>query len=279
MMYMNKVHGRFILSNKRITYETEVDKKAVGKRIKKIRTDKEMTMEELGKKLGKGLEASKGAVYNWERGSNLPNKERLKSIAKIGNISLNELLHGKDLVLEKLSDSFYKVLDEFKREVESSSFRGKIAGRFLNIEFNHKSFTFDLDKEECNAIINEVYSIYNNHSSVVKLTVIANSPLPFKDEFKRKILDKFIKENDSSDVLQIIETIKKLDELYDSLNNFGYAEHFNKETGEWEKEIHANINRKHNTDLRNMVYNSIKSTLKIGKEHKVISSYELIERG
>ncbi len=64
--------------------------KEIGLRINKIRLDKGMTLDEFGKLFG----ASKSSVYGWEKGRNLPNKERLKQIAKIGDISISQLLKG-----------------------------------------------------------------------------------------------------------------------------------------------------------------------------------------
>lgn len=68
----------------------KIDKKAVGARIRAIRLDRGLTMVEFGELLS----APQGAVSNWERGENLPNKHRLKKIAAIANISVQELLHG-----------------------------------------------------------------------------------------------------------------------------------------------------------------------------------------
>lgn len=67
-----------------------INKKAVGQRIKNIRLNKGMTLEEFGKLFN----ATKSNVNSWEIGNALPNKERLKTISKIGNISINELLYG-----------------------------------------------------------------------------------------------------------------------------------------------------------------------------------------
>lgn len=67
-----------------------IDKKAVGQRIKNIRLNKGMTLEEFGKLFN----ADKSIVYYWEKGKTTPNKERIKTISKIGNISINELLYG-----------------------------------------------------------------------------------------------------------------------------------------------------------------------------------------
>jgi transcriptional regulator len=68
----------------------KIDKKDVGARIRAIRLDRGMTMVEFGELLS----APQGAVSNWERGENLPNKHRLKKIASIANISVQVLLHG-----------------------------------------------------------------------------------------------------------------------------------------------------------------------------------------
>ena len=68
----------------------KINKKAVGARIRAIREDVGMTMVEFGE----WLSTTQGAVSNWERGENLPNKYRIKRIATIGKISVQDLLHG-----------------------------------------------------------------------------------------------------------------------------------------------------------------------------------------
>ena len=62
----------------------------LGFKIKQIRLEHGHTMEEFGKKFN----TSKGTVNNWEKGRNKPNKENLKAIADLGNISVDELLYG-----------------------------------------------------------------------------------------------------------------------------------------------------------------------------------------
>ena len=68
----------------------KIDKKAVGARIKAIRLASGMTMVEFGE----WLSTTQSSVSNWERGENLPNKYRIKRIATIANISVQDLLHG-----------------------------------------------------------------------------------------------------------------------------------------------------------------------------------------
>lgn len=78
----------------------------VGHRIRSIRKEKGLTMEEFGKLIG-GVK--KSAVGNWERGDNLPNNERLKRIAELGNLEVNELLYGS---IENFRYSIIKQLYE-----------------------------------------------------------------------------------------------------------------------------------------------------------------------
>lgn len=63
-----------------------------GRRIQEIRLTFGLTMEEFGRLLKPP--ASKGAVNNWEKGKNHPNKKRLKRIAKLGEVSVDYLLGG-----------------------------------------------------------------------------------------------------------------------------------------------------------------------------------------
>lgn len=69
----------------------DVDKVAVGQRIKRIRLEMGYTQSEFAKVTGSTL----SAVSNWETGKNLPNKKRLSDIAFHGQVSVNELLTGK----------------------------------------------------------------------------------------------------------------------------------------------------------------------------------------
>lgn len=70
--------------------ETKVDKKLVGRQIRKIRREKGMTLEEFGKIFG----ATKGNVAKWENGQSLPCPNRLKEIADFAKLTVKELLEG-----------------------------------------------------------------------------------------------------------------------------------------------------------------------------------------
>lgn len=66
------------------------EKILIGRRIKEIRLEKGMTTKEFGKLFG----ASDSNVTSWEKGRTSPNPERLKAIAKIGDTTVEDLLHS-----------------------------------------------------------------------------------------------------------------------------------------------------------------------------------------
>lgn len=62
---------------------------SVGRRIRSIRLKNGMSMSSFGTTIDN---VKSGVVSNWENGKQLPNKLRLKKIAKLGSISVDELL-------------------------------------------------------------------------------------------------------------------------------------------------------------------------------------------
>lgn len=85
--------------------KTIIDKEAVGARIKQIRMNKGYTLEAFGKLFG----AKKGNVQQWEKGRSLPNKERLTTISKIADMTVNELIYGSiDEFIENNLELFIK---------------------------------------------------------------------------------------------------------------------------------------------------------------------------
>lgn len=99
------------------------NKEAVGKRIFQIRKKYGYSMQKFGKIIDN---APKGSVNSWEKGVNLPNEKRMRLIATLGNMTLNELLYGSFeeyvdmLITEKLgivlpkafTKAFYPFLEE-----------------------------------------------------------------------------------------------------------------------------------------------------------------------
>lgn len=75
----------------------EVDPKKVGLRIRDIRKRLGLSMTAFAERIDQFETEKKtksGTVSNWETGKNLPNNNRLKIIAELGEISVDKLLYG-----------------------------------------------------------------------------------------------------------------------------------------------------------------------------------------
>ena len=83
-----------------------VNKTKLGERISTIRTKANFNLTEFGKVIN----ASKSSISEWEKGKNIPNKKRLNEIAKVGNISTNQLLYGS--IDEFLQSNFLEIVNE-----------------------------------------------------------------------------------------------------------------------------------------------------------------------
>ncbi|MDO4814550.1 MAG: helix-turn-helix domain-containing protein [Gemella sp.] len=112
----------------------QVNKQNVGLRIKQLRLDKGYTLEEFGKIFDTG----KSNIQFWENGRSLPNKERIKAIAKLGDMSVNELLYGS--VGEFISENYFQLDDKYKNlnkeeleEIKKSKNRIVIMNTILNL--------------------------------------------------------------------------------------------------------------------------------------------------
>lgn len=90
-----------------------IDKKALGRRIRAIRLQLGLTMEDfierIDSKPGRGRS---GTVNNWETGKNAPNKKRLKKIADLGSVSVDYLINGSQLSVANLK----KLAEKIKKE-------------------------------------------------------------------------------------------------------------------------------------------------------------------
>ena len=76
----------------------EINKKEVGKRIFSIRKNMNLTLEQFGLI----LQVGRSNVSKWELGKVLPRREKTIEIAKLGKISVEELLYGKEKEIKDL---------------------------------------------------------------------------------------------------------------------------------------------------------------------------------
>jgi len=84
--------------------------KGLGKRIENIRLQKGMNKSEFGKM----FQTNGSLVNKWEKGKVTPNEERLKTIANLGNTTVDDLLKRNSL------DDYTtaELLEEIKRRYE-----------------------------------------------------------------------------------------------------------------------------------------------------------------
>lgn len=148
----------------------DINKKNVAHRIKNIRQERGMTMEEFGKLFG----TTKHSVSNWENAKNLPNVTRLKEIADYGDITIEELLYGDDnietpvniFMIDRFNDYYKKKQEIVKTELKLLG--GSILGSLgiikdsENIDRynNHQNF-FRNFKEYAIEYINKNYKDYS----------------------------------------------------------------------------------------------------------------------
>lgn len=66
------------------------DQTIISQRIRQIRKNLGLSMDEFARRIDP--KAKSGTVSNWETGKNLPNNERLKKIAELGETTIDELL-------------------------------------------------------------------------------------------------------------------------------------------------------------------------------------------
>lgn len=89
--------------------KNNIDKKAVGRRIKQFRVSKGYNLEEFGKIVG----TRKSTISYWENGVNTPRGNSLLTLLKIMNTSLNELFYGNT---EKDIQELYEQIIKLPKE-------------------------------------------------------------------------------------------------------------------------------------------------------------------
>lgn len=163
----------------------EVNPKEVGQRIRHIRKEKGLNMPEFGKLIG---DTKRSAVGNWERGDNLPNNDRLKRIAELGRISVNELLYGnvENYAYHIITDDINnqgKIWDTFKErysrwnDVPMEEVTLQTALNFINNnrkEFVHRVIR-NIKMAHANSQLNNTHSqpfnIFNQNEMIINFSV------------------------------------------------------------------------------------------------------------
>lgn len=101
---------------------TDNDKQALGQRIKQIRLEQGLTMAEFGSLVDRTSPASDSIVSRWERGISSPNSKRMKSIANLGNVSMEYLLTGHTFGKNELDSAIKADVYNFFEEKNIADF-------------------------------------------------------------------------------------------------------------------------------------------------------------
>lgn len=190
----------------------EIDKNLVGKRINSIRKENGLSMEKFGSLIDG---ASKGLVNNWEKGVNLPNNKRIKLIATLGRISVNELLYGD------LSNYIHSLAYDYKKNLDNTYFKESLNWG-LNEQFEQLVNTLvsrvkekHLSYEDKDTILQELESLITIYFG----DFVNYNPDEFSDNFERSMgkhidgLQKtsllYPEENDQEKYSKWIEIIEK----------------------------------------------------------------------
>ncbi len=70
-----------------------LDAKATGERIKELRKQKHIKVEEISRFMG--FESDQ-AVYKWQRGDSLPTVDNLFALSRLFETSVDDILRGKE---------------------------------------------------------------------------------------------------------------------------------------------------------------------------------------
>ena len=243
-----------------------IDKKAVGFRIKQIRTIKGYTLVNFGKLFG----ASRSNVQKWEVGFTLPNKERLSNIAKIAGVTVNELLYGS---VDEFLDNNIDVL------LENSDYPIKLTNSkvhtFYRQNFNNyikiRLQEYPLYKEGLNPIenidtlcgvvislineyiqqeINDIYSVITQYRDTTKVVLVS-----FPTDIDVKTF------NISENIINVLSSYDNLVDYLTKMDNTGVADNYL-----LLKELHSKIiesvkNEKLNLEERRTLYISLSDVL------------------
>lgn len=197
------------------------EKKSIGKRIRKIRLEKGMTTKEFGQLFN----ATDSNVSSWEKGRTSPNPERLNLIAKIGNVTIDELLKGSKIeyalflcnsliqnkltlsfsdktLIEKYSNQFIDYIRNALNSTDISESTYNEIAEFVITKFNEFLSTPTSTKKLINSVIrvnqNEINKIYDLISS--SNTVENNLSVSSVEEIDKNIAKKIIEILDNSNL-------------------------------------------------------------------------------
>ncbi|HAR1078420.1 TPA: helix-turn-helix transcriptional regulator, partial [Enterococcus faecium] len=120
-----------------------------GKRIKQLRLSCGFTMEELGRKIDNSPRAT---ISNWERGTNLPNPQKLKLLSTITNSTIDWIKWGtlEEYITSYLIGIGYELYIKDFPEIPHKVFKD-IQEKYSD------TFSLDKDYELLDSIIKNIF--------------------------------------------------------------------------------------------------------------------------
>ena len=144
-----------------------IDKKALGRRIRAIRLQLGLTMEDFIERIdGKPGRGRSGTVNNWETGKNAPNKKRLKKIADLGGVSVEYLVNGNRLSFADTKILFDKAVHKSKLSKDE---RQKLVESQLDVASAVSAMVSRWDTEARNQVEKQQTIIESNPLSGIEL--------------------------------------------------------------------------------------------------------------
>lgn len=91
-----------------------MDTQKIGKFLKELRKEHNMTQEQLGDKIG----VTNKTISRWETGNYMPPVENLKQLSDIYQVSINEILAGERIVSERYTEVADENVSNVLAEIE-----------------------------------------------------------------------------------------------------------------------------------------------------------------
>lgn len=228
----------------------EIDKLAVGNRIKSIRLSYGWTLKQFSTEISRLLSDDKiiaeGIISRWENGISLPNRERMKAISRLANMTVDELLFGD------FDEFFENLMDNLKEKLINDNVSDEILGYII---FN----------------IRVLYSQKNGSPSWDWSNFHSFEQLEKEFEIDSKEIILQCQKPNSRDIVaittfknRITNALHEFVRLYEPSRYIQELEHINKETTEFKNLIKMNV------ELKDEIEN--KSSIFINELDKILSS-------
>lgn len=137
----------------------DINKLALGKRIKNIRVTRKDTLETFAQAIqvetNHTLKTTKSNVSKWEKGSNIPNDITLKAIADLGNTTVDYLIYGDP------EERIHQILSRYDNV--NSDFSQWVINGFLNRNESYPSEQEII--EEYNNLTEKIEELRNKNAS------------------------------------------------------------------------------------------------------------------